>query len=62
MSADQGGPEGLNPEVLPGPAIEPPEGEQANHGNDSTPPPELLNGIWLFQNSSISGSYLAKKL
>ena len=42
MSADQGGPEGLNPEVLPGPAIEPPDGEQSNDGDDSTPPPGSL--------------------
>ena len=42
MSEDQGGPEGLNPEVLPGPAVEPPNGEQANHGDDSTPPPGSL--------------------
>ena len=43
MSEDQGGPEGLNPEGLPGPAaIKPPDGEQHNNGDDSTPPPGSL--------------------
>ena len=34
MSEDQGGPEGLIPEVLPGPAVEPPDGEQAKNGDE----------------------------
>ena len=43
MSEDQGGPDGLNPEGLPGPAaIEPPHGEQHNNSDDSTPPPGSL--------------------
>ena len=39
MSGDQGDVEGLNPEALPGLAVEPPgDGEQSNHGDDTTPP------------------------
>ena len=45
MSADQGGPEGIIPEVLPGPAIEPPNGEQANNGDDSTPLQGVLRSL-----------------
>ena len=49
MSADQGGPEGLNPEDLPGPALEPPVGEQSNHGDDSTPPAPPPGSLVLFK-------------
>ena len=42
MSADQGGTDGVIPEVLPGPAIEPSNDAQANNGNDPTPPPGSL--------------------
>ena len=43
MSEAQGGPDGSNPEGLPGPAaIEPPEGEHHNNGDDSAPPPGSL--------------------
>ena len=42
MSGDQGDVEGLNPEALPGPAVESPNGEQANDGDNSTPPPGSL--------------------
>ena len=43
MSEDQGIPDGSNPEGVPGPAaIEPPEGEHHNNGNDPAPPPGSL--------------------
>ena len=43
MSEDQGNGDGFIPEPVPGPtADEPPKGEQANHGDDSTSPPGSL--------------------
>ena len=49
MSADQGGPEGLNPEVLPGPAVEPSNDEPALNANDPAPP---LGSLALFRDGS----------
>ena len=43
MSEDQGNSDGVIPEPVPGPtADEPPKGEQANDGNNSTSPPGSL--------------------
>ena len=42
MSGDQGDAEGLNPDAVPGPAVEPPNGEQLIDGDDSTSPPGSL--------------------
>ena len=42
MTGDQGNGGGTIPEPVPGPTDEPPTGEQANDGDDSTSPPGSL--------------------
>ena len=42
MSGDQGNGDGLIPDPVPGPAVEPPNGEQVIDGDDSTSPPGSL--------------------
>ena len=39
MSGDQGNGDGLIPDHVPSPAVEPPNGEQVIDGDDSTSPP-----------------------
>ena len=42
MSGDQGNGDGLIPDPVPGPTVEPPNGEQIIDGDDSTSPPGSL--------------------
>ena len=42
MSEDQGNGDGIIPDPVPGPTVEPPNGEQSIDGDDSTSPPGSL--------------------
>ena len=44
MSEDQGNGDGIIPDPVPGPTVEPPNGEQSIDGDDSTSPSGSLPG------------------